>query len=271
MAATAICPGYLTGIFFISKGDAAGAGFAVDRFMKTKVASKNSGSTTITINGKSQAAPVSRSVLGRFSDECGGVGSLRIEHSAQLPIGFGLGMSGAGALSLSLALNGLLGCGLSRVQCVKIAHDADVECGTGLSGVDAAAVGGILARRSVKELPVLLPFEKHALQLAFFSPINTASIIRSPGWKKKVNAAGGKALGMLFSGLGWNGLMKASRNFALASGLADWCKGEMAKNRRASMAMVGRTLFSDSPMKLSKKPMALIRANTYEGKAELLD
>ncbi len=270
MKASAFSPSYITGLFYIGEGDAAGAGFAIDRGLTTSVEDARGGTTKITINGSESPAPVSKAVMRRFGEIAGKVGLLHVSHVTDMPIGFGCGMSAAGALSLSLALNEFFGTGLSREKCVKIAHDADVECGTGLSGADASAIGGILARRSVESEVVKLPFEEHELEIAFYSPIRTADVIRSPEWKAKVNAAGEKALSLLFKRKNWNGFVEASRAFASESSLADWCSKEMETNSRASMAMLGRTLFSDTPMKLNKAPMRLLKAKTCKQGAWVL-
>jgi pantoate kinase len=268
MKASASCPAYLTGIFWIGEGDAAGAGFAVDRPMTTDVSEKSGGA--ITINGRKGAAPVSKAVIGKYAALGCSAGALEVRNETEVPIGFGLGMSAAGALSLSLALNELLGAGLPREKCVKIAHDAEVECGTGLSGVDAAAVGGILARTSMASASFQLPFEERTLEIAFFTPIKTASVTKSPEWKRKVNAAGKKALGALDSDRTWDGLVSSSRQFARESSLADWCKPEMQANPRASMAMLGHTLFSDKRLALARKPFMLLKAMVSQEGAKLL-
>lgn len=270
-AAKASCPAYLTGIFTIANGDAAGAGFAIDRGLTTSVSEKKSGRTIITINGTESPAPVSKAVLRRYAHLAGGkAGLLEIRHETQVPIGFGLGMSAAGALSLSLALNELFGTGLGRKECVKIAHDADVECGTGLSGVDAAAIGGMLARRRLEDAPAKLPFSEKEVEIAFFSPIKTSGVINSAEWKARVNSVGEESLAQLFSNRRWDGFVTAARHFASGSGLGQWCSAEMAENPRASMAMLGQTLFSDAPMKLRRQPMLLMKAKTCEGGARLL-
>jgi len=271
MKAKATCPAYVTGIFKIGKRDAAGAGFAADLHLETSAFERGCGRTRIFINGRQSNAPVSRAVLARYERILGSkAGALEIRHRAQAPIGFGLGMSAAGALSLSLALNELLGAGLPWGKCVKIAHDSEVECGTGLSGVDAAALGGFLARRGLSSKPLKLPFEERQLHFAFFSPIKTAGVIRSPSWKRKVNAAGSRALEALFLEKSWEGFLRSSRRFSLESGLAGWCEAQMEANPRASMAMLGRTLFSDAPIKLSRPPILRLRSKTYGGGARLL-
>jgi len=250
--ASAFCPSYITGIFTIGKNDAAGAGFTIDSGMTTTVG-ESRGMTKIIINGSESAAPVSKAVLRKFST-LGKVGVVEIRHETPLPIGFGLGMSAAGALSLSLALNELLGLGMKREECVKIAHDSDVECGTGLSGADASAIGGILVRRRIGEEVVRLPFEERQISLAFFSPMRNATVLKSKEWTSRVNAAGEAALDGVFAKKTWDSLVLESRKFATASLLASWCSAEMAKNPRASMAMLGQTLFSDAPMEIPGVP-----------------
>jgi pantoate kinase len=270
MAVSASCPGYLTGIFVIGENDAAGAGFAIDKSLTTTVSEKASGRATIAINGIEAPASVSKSVLRRYSELGMRPGLLDIRHTTEVPIGYGLGMSAAGALSLSLCLNELLGAGLSREKCIKIAHDADAECGTGLSGVDAAAIGGILARRSVGEAPVQMPFVEKELEIAFYSPIRTSDVIRSQEWKTKVNAAGNAALQLLFANQAWDGFLACCRQFSKSSGLSDWCSKEMASNPRASMAMLGHTVFSDIPLFLPHKPFMLMKAKTCQSGAKML-
>ena len=270
MASAAYCPAYVTGIFTIEENDACGAGFAIDKGLKTAVSALNAGRTKIMINGSESPAPVSKAVLRRYADACGKVGLLEISHETEIPVGYGLGMSAAGALSLSLALNELLGAGFSHDRCVKIAHDADVECGTGLSGVDAAAIGGMLARKSIGKQPVKLKYEQKELEIAFFAPIRTSSIIRGEEWKKKVNEAGSTALEMLFRKKNYDGFVDAARHFTIESGLGLWCGGEMETNTRASMAMLGQTLFSDKPLELSRPALKLLKAKTFKGGAELL-
>jgi len=188
-----------------------------------------------------------------------------------VPVGFGMGMSAAGALSLSLSLNEEIGTGMRREECIKIAHDADVECKCGLSGVDAAAIGGMLARRSLAAMEVeKLPFEEKSLEFAFFKPIKTASVIGSAEWKQRVNVVGEKALSALFSSKTFDTLLAGSRQFSRESGLAAWCSKEMEENPRACMAMVGQTLFSDVLLSLRRKPLILLKAKTYESGAGLV-
>jgi len=134
----------------------------------------------------------------------------------------------------------------------------------------AIVIGGLLARRSLAGRPVPLMFEEKELEIAFYSPIRTATIVKSDEWKRHVNEAGENALASLFQKKSWDGFVDASRGFALQSGLAGWCSADMEENSRASMAMLGQTLFSDAQLSLSRKPFKLLKAKTYKGGAELL-
>jgi pantoate kinase len=125
-------------------------------------------------------------------------------------------------------------------------------------------------RKTINIPPVKLPHEDRKINLAFFSAIKTSSIISDAGWKKKVNAAGKIALAEFDNERDWDSFVSCSREFAFASGLARWCRGGMEKNPRASMAMVGRTLFSDSAIRLAGADFNRASANAYESGAELV-
>ncbi|MEM4555139.1 MAG: hypothetical protein QXT25_04800 [Candidatus Anstonellaceae archaeon] len=263
---SSFCPAYLTGIFTIGKRDAAGAGVSLEEGMITEVS--EAGKTSVFINQAKKQAKVSFAVIRKYQRLYSF--HANVNHICRLPIGFGLGMSAAGALSLSLALNELLGAGLSFSQCVKIAHDSEVECGTGLSGVDAAAIGGFLVRKDLKSKPIKMPLPRTELHIAFFAPIKTSSIVWNPEWTKKVNLAGKKALRNLSQQPSWKNFLAFSKEFAISSGLAHWCAGELEANPAASMAMVGRTIFSEAPLKLLSKPRQIIKVAACEKKAVLL-
>jgi pantoate kinase len=269
MAAAAFCPAYATGIFTIGENGAAGAGFTLSKGLHTSVSSAKSGEGSITIGGRKAPAPVSKAVLARFAKKGCSLGRLDISHSPEVPVGFGLGMSAAGALSLSLALNEFLGAGFPRQECVKIAHDAEVECGTGLSGVDAASFGGFLFQEKIGQAPSVLNMVKRKLYFAFFSPMRTSDVIFSPDWKKRVNAAGEKALHSLSEKRDFDSFVSCCRKFSLESGLSGWGNELMRKNPRACMAMLGHTLFSDEKLVGVEAASTAIEAEAPAGRAEL--
>ena len=253
-SAVAFSPSHITGIFRIHKNSSTGAGFCLDSGMITSVSAqkaKGKPRWRIFINSKEakheKDAVVSFWVLRKFRERVGDF-SATVRHKTEFPIGYGCGMSAAAGLSLSLALNKALCAGLTRGQCVKLAHDADVACGTGLGGVDAEALGGILFRikpdaKQVRKLKLCEERRALSIVIAFFDPIKTASVIKSAAWKRKVNAAGEKCLNEFGKSPSISSLVKLSRAFSLETGLANWCKPILASDQKACMAMLGRTIF----------------------------
>jgi len=247
MASSAFAPAHLTGLFKIFAGTSAGAGLTLQSGMLTSVRTGKSAKTKIFINGSESPAMVSRFVLGKFSQYLDGV-PIEILHRTPLPIGCGLGMSAAGALSLSLALNEWCSRPLKFKGCVKIAHDADVACGTGLASVDAMAIGGLVSRKGASGKPDVHRFSPSELRtpisLAILGPMKTSSVIRSASWKEKVNSAGTAALSSFYKKRTLFRLASCSNAFALKSGLGKWAQSALSENPSVGMAMLGKTLFA---------------------------
>jgi pantoate kinase len=249
MKASAFSPAHITGIFRIYKNGSAGAGINLDKGMETTIFAEEGKGTKIRINGKEENAKTSRVVVRKFREITGYTKRIVVEHAAALPIGYGLGMSGAGALSLSLALNRALGAGLKREECMRVAHDAEIECGTGLGSVDAESIGGFVTRRKAGARNArrirLGKSEKGLLVVCgFFSPMSTKSVIRSRGWKEKINAVGEKCLEEFWSSPYLENFLSASRRFTIETGLGRWCGRIMKEEKRTSMAMLGKTIFT---------------------------
>ncbi len=272
-SAVAFSPSHITGMFRIHKNSSTGAGFCLGKGMITSVSAeklrkKSKGKRQkatprwrVFINNNEakhgKDAVVSFWVLRKFRELAGDF-SATVQHKTEFPIGYGCGMSAAAGLSLSLALNKALRTGLSREQCVKLSHDADVACGTGLGGVDAEALGGILFRvkPDAKQVRKLKPCEERralSVVIAFFDSIKTASVIRSASWKAKINRAGAKYLNEFGQEPSISRLVTLSRAFSLETGLADWCRPVLASDQNACMAMLGRTIFV-----FTKKPAEVV-------------
>ncbi|HQT45505.1 MAG TPA: hypothetical protein PLO51_05995, partial [Candidatus Micrarchaeota archaeon] len=168
-----------------------------------------------------------------------------IAHSHDFPCGFGMGSSASAALSLSLALNRLLGSPLSRGKAVKIAAEADLECGCGVLGVYASATGGLLAKSAPKSRVSRLAIPKGcALLFGFLSPISTKAVLGNKKTMESIGRAGAPAAREFFKAPTLYNLALVSNRFALASGIA---KGKPKKlllaDRQCGMAMLGNTLF----------------------------
>lgn len=252
MSVTAFAPAHLTGFFKIYPNTSAGAGITLQHGMLTTInaadAAGNAGDNfvhSIHINGLPSDAPVSNFVLRKYRKYLGC--PLQIRHKTAIPIGCGLGMSAAGALSLSLSLNEWCGFPFPHSKCVKMAHDADVACGTGLASVDVQALGGLVSRKGGRGKPDVRRFTPPQLctpiKLAIFGPISTASIITSKAWIKCVNVAGDAALSSFYAHPSLSIFSQASNSFAISSGLGKWAGGMLSHYPQRGMACLGKTIF----------------------------
>lgn len=247
MAASAFAPAHLTGFFKIYANTSAGAGLTLQSGMLTSVRTSRSAKTKIFINNTDSSAIVSKWVLSKFSPYLDEV-PIEIHHRTPLPIGCGLGMSAAGALSLSLALNEWCSRPFNYKECVSLAHDADVACGTGLASVDAMAIGGMVSRKGATGKPAVHRFSPSELltpvSLAVFGPMKTSSVIRSKNWKQRVNSAGASALSAFYKKRTLANLAVCSNSFAIRSGLGKWAHSALSENPSVGMAMLGKTIFA---------------------------
>jgi len=206
------------------------------------------GGTSVAINGRKTAAPVSREVIGRFSALLGRPISVAVSHSCPIPIGSGFGASAAGALSLALALNEEFGAGLSPLECARIAHEAELACKTGLGGVIAEFTGGFVLRRKPGEFDAAerIPLPRgYSIVFAHLAGMQTRRVITDPDWRKRINAAGEGKLKEFCRRSTPERFMELSRSFAFETRLASGRIGRILEAAPAcSMTMLGRAVFS---------------------------
>jgi pantoate kinase len=209
MEAVAFCPAHITGFFkahfeekqeVTEKFGSMGAGFSIKEGVTTKViiSTKNNQNSIFRISIKgfqSDKTDVSEFVLNEFL-KLGNFENIffDIEHQISIPVGYGLGSSGAVALSLSYALNQVLNTNLKGIEIGKIAHNAEVNCKTGLGDVLASYYGGFEIRvkpgapgiGQVKKINI----ENISVIMICFSPISTKKFIQEQ--LSKINGLGGK-------------------------------------------------------------------------------
>ena len=251
--ACAFAPSHMTGFFALGMGTSYGAGITLSKGCATecRALAGKPGKAVFRINGKlvkKHETRVSRLVLRKFAllfPAFFKSNSLSIAHSHDFPCGFGMGSSASAALSLSLALNRLLGSPLSRAKAVKIAAEADLECGCGVLGVYASATGGFLAKKSPKSaVSRLLAQRGCTLLFGFLSPISTKAVLGNKKTMESIGRAGAPAAKEFFKAPTLYNLALVSNRFAIDSGIA---KGKAKKlllaDRQCGMAMLGNTFF----------------------------
>ncbi|WP_227375563.1 pantoate kinase [Haladaptatus halobius] len=246
-AGRAFVPGHVTGFFSIHEADdseragSRGAGVTLSEGVTVTV--EPSEETSIALNGESSVES------GRRVLDVLGV-TARVTAETDLPLGAGFGVSGALALGTALAANERFDCGRSENELVTVAHVAEVEAGTGLGDVVAQARGGIPIRLEpgAPEYNRLDGVPKRArIEYRSLGELSTAEVLS--GSTERISQAGVEALVALVNEPTLETFMSESRRFAERTGLltdevSDVIEDVHDVGGRASMAMLGRTVFA---------------------------
>lgn len=255
MEARAFCPAHVTGFFKAEAGGSLGAGFSVELGVATAVRASEGRGTEIRVRGREPGdLRVSRRVAGRFRQVSGFAGKLEITHEIGVPVGYGLGCSAAAALSLAYALDAALETGLGAQESAKIAHEAELECRTGLGDVLAAYHGGFEIRVSAgapgSGRIVRMPSDGLAAVIACFAPIPTTEFIKNR--MAGINGLGGRMVRELLRGGGASRFQEMSLEFAdyidvVTPRMRRAVRGLQESGRGCGVAMFGETVFALVP------------------------
>ena len=252
MSVSIFAPAHVTGFFSIEnnpnplKNGSCGAGFLLDRGVKTTV--KDSNELKINVNQGNDI--VINEVLKYFSTEK----TFEITQDIQLPIGAGFGTSAASALSLSIALSEFLDLDYSLTECGQIAHKVEVALGGGLGDV-LAQTGRGLVLRTKPGAPGVGEIESFDEDLfiatKFFGPIDTAAIITNPKHKRLISAYGRECVAEFRKNHDLKNFLRLSLKFSHDTKLmtnevqsfVDYINSS-SDILGASMAMLGNTAFA---------------------------
>ncbi len=203
---------------------ARGAGMTLAKGVRARVClSEEPGIRTI-MNGVEGDFAVARTAASLLLERAGRRAGLVVEQWVEVPVGGGLGTSGASALAVALATAEVLGLSISYREVARVAHVADVRCGTGLGTVSGLAVGGAV----IVEEPGAPGYDSVDRMLfdpglrvvvGFFGPIVKSQVLRSDGLSR-VNALGRRALEELKREPTVEKFLEVSRRFTLEAGLA---------------------------------------------------
>ncbi len=281
MEAKAFCPAHITGFFKAHLEDSKnnlenlgsiGAGFSINHGVTTSVKVKTkedrgSNFEIVTYGYQSEKTDVSQYVLneflklGKFSDKF-----FHIEHNISIPIGYGLGSSSAVALSLSFALDQALETRLKKTMIGQIAHNAEINCKTGLGDVLASYHGGFEIR--VKPgAPGIGHVEKIStgkisIIMICFSPISTNTFIKER--LSQINGLGGKMVNQLLESRDYEHFQDMSLEFAKYADVMTprmrKIVGELSENNiKCGVALFGETVFSMIPQKDESRVLKILQ------------
>ncbi len=255
----AFCPGHVTAFFEVvedldpRRKGSRGAGLSLSLGVKTvaRVRETPHASLEIFVNGKRSKAEVTERAASKLLS--GGSYEVKLLADCPLPVSQGFGVSSGAALSTILALDDALGTGLPRDELVARAHEAEVECGTGLGDVVPASQGGMDLRLEpgAPGHAVVRSFEvRRDLLLAVVGPeIPTRAVLRDPAKVAAINQAGGRCVKEFQEDPTFERLFDLGNRFSEETGLASRAVLEVIRASRmfgrASMAMLGNAIFAE--------------------------
>ncbi|RMW38889.1 MAG: GHMP kinase [Nitrosopumilus sp.] len=280
MKGMAFCPAHITGFFKahleneqdkLENLGSMGAGFSIRQGVTTSVTieRKNNHDSNFRITTKgyqSDKTDVSEFVLneflkiGNFEDKF-----FDIEHEISIPVGYGLGSSSAVALSLSFALDQALDTKLDKNTIGQIAHNAEVNCKTGLGDVLASFHGGFEIRvkpgapgiGTVEKIST----DKISVIMICFSPISTNKFIKER--LSQINGLGGKMVNRLLESKDYQHFQDMSLEFAkyvdVMTPRMQKIVNELTQNDiKCGIALFGETIFSMVPREDERKVLEIL-------------
>ncbi|EGG41643.1 GHMP kinase [Candidatus Nitrosarchaeum limnium SFB1] len=281
MEATAFCPAHITGFFkaYLENNNqkkseelgSMGAGFSIKEGVTTHVnifpKDNQSSNFKITTTGyQSDKTDVSEYVLNEFL-KLGNFENLffDIQHEITIPVGYGLGSSSAVALSLSYALDHVLKTKLDQTIIGKIAHNAEINCKTGLGDVLASYHGGFEIR--VKPgAPGIGQVEKIntediSIIMICFSPISTNKFIKERLFQ--INGLGGKMVDRLLESKNYEHFQDMSLEFAkyvqvMTLRMEKLIKELSSNGIKCGVALFGETVFTMIPIDKEKQVLKIL-------------
>ena len=269
MESTAFCPAHITGFFKAHIGEnqddtnkigSMGAGFSIKDGVTTsvKVTPKTDHDSNFRISAQgyeSDKTDITEFVLNEFL-KLGNFDKLffDIKHEISIPVGYGLGSSSAVALSLAFALDRALQTNLKGNEIGSIAHNAELNCKTGLGDVLASYHGGFEVR--VKPgAPGVGRVEKietkpMSVIMICFSPISTNKFLKER--LAQINGLGGKMVDKLLVSKDHEHFQDMSLEFAkYVNVITPRMKkviSDLTSNKiKCGVALFGETIFSMIP------------------------
>ncbi len=189
-----------------------------------------------------------------------------IEHEISIPVGYGLGSSSAVALSLSFALDQALETKLGRNAIGQIAHNAEVNCKTGLGDVLASFHGGFEVRvkpgapgiGTVEKIST----DKVSVIMICFSPISTNKFIKER--LSQINGLGGRMVNRLLESKNYEHFQDMSLEFAkyvdVMTPRMQKIVDELTQNNiKCGIALFGETIFSMVPKEDEDKILKILQ------------
>lgn len=250
-----------------------GVGVVIDRGAVTRV--ERSTESEVTVNDIRIDDTLQKSILDKFKIKA------RVSTHTQLPVSQGFGMSAAAAVSTSFAL--FYG-EKSYYECISIAHEAEIEHGSGLGDVASISSGGFTLRLKEGIPPFgfvdrLKVENEEFVVLWMDKPIETRDVIRGPEFRKRIVKAGNEAMKMFLPERNLRNAFRVARRFSRSVALSDNELQEIMDRAlqygEVAQIMIGNSLIAygktDSIEKIFEKYGNVARVKIYNSTPILID
>ena len=278
MKTSVYVPSHITGIFNIEehinplKKGSCGVGILLDKGVITTVKESSKDKIAIKINGKKDK--FNEIIIKETLKLLKITSNLKITQEIQVPVGCGFGTSASSALGVAIAISNSLNLGHDLISSGKIAHNAEINLGSGLGDVIAETSKGLVYRTKAggpgygNVLEIKIPDELYVGTKTFDS-INTKDIITDSSYKNKINLIGCKLLDKFSLNPNLENFLKYSLEFSKKTNLIS---SEVLKEVNklnsdkdilgSSMAMLGNTVFAISENKESLNDLNIYKVDT---------
>ncbi|MCJ7720017.1 MAG: hypothetical protein MUO36_00945 [Candidatus Hadarchaeum sp.] len=261
---SAFVPGHISGFFQVCEASdlerkgSRNCGPCIDIGVTTRVEVRPSDRTKVKIFINDKQAPEAQTsfvAAEQILRDAPEPSDVIVKHYSQVPIGAGYGASGAGAFGVALALSKALGITISKTEAVRVAHIAEVTCGTGLGDVGAQMTGGLVIGIE-PGAPPHGRWQRISVQndirivCGTLGPLSTKELLRDKKILERSKKYGGIALKKLLSSPEIKNFVDVSSEFAESMGLLDddmRALMEVATSAGAmgaSMVMLGKAVFA---------------------------
>ncbi len=263
-SASAFVPGHISGFFQIcdshdnlARRGSRNCGICIENGVLTSLEAETGTSThiEILINGEEKSANTTRLAIESILENFNVKASVKVEHSIQAPMEAGYGMSGAGSLGAVLALLESLGLDMDSSEALRIAHEAEVECKSGLGDVGPEMEGGVViglepGAPPYGKLERIETEENLKIVCGTMGSFSTSSFLDDADFSEKSREIGEKAMEKLLREKSIENFMEASKDFTLELGVFDdefiEILEDISSNSPygASAVMLGRAIFA---------------------------
>jgi pantoate kinase len=225
-----ICDTELNGkpITDLERVGARGGGFGLKKGVLTEIDVEKSHkkSVKVFINGRlAPKAVTTRTVVGMVLERVSQHYSVMVKHKIEVPIGAGFGTSAGGAFGTALALCDALNLDATYQEIGRIAHVAEVKCGTGLGTVSGIMSSGCVLvlepgapnHGTVDRIPISSDYQ---IVAGVFQPRLTSEFLKSTEKREVINDLGQKTLTRILAKPSLENFLRSCREFAEKTGLA---------------------------------------------------